>query len=72
MSNTKKVITKSEIKTGTDLIEGLTTKSSQIRKLNSEGWKTADISRFLTEFHGKLVRYQHVRNVLITPLTNKK
>jgi hypothetical protein len=41
---------------------GHTTTSSQIRYLNSIGWKRGDIARLLNK------RYQHVRNVLITPL----
>ena len=40
------------------------TKSAKIRFLDSEGWSRGDISRFLE------IRYQHVRNVLITPVKN--
>ena len=43
-------------------LAGLTTKSSQIRFLASEGMSRGDISRLLE------IRYQHVRNVLITPI----
>ena len=49
----------------TSLIEGLDTKSSKIRKLYSNGFAKADIARFLN------IRYQHVRNVLLTPLKTK-
>jgi len=47
---------------GDDLIERFGTKSAVIRYLDSEGWKRGDIARKLG------IRYQHVRNVLITPL----
>ncbi len=50
----------------------LPTKSAQIRYLDSIGHTRSDISKVLTDFHGKLVRYQHVRNVLITPVTAPK
>ena len=40
----------------------LTTTSSKIRYLNREGFSRGDISRSLN------IRYQHVRNVLITPI----
>lgn len=53
-------------------LKAFTTKSAQIRYLDSEGYTRGDISRILTKFYGKLVRYQHVRNVLITPLVGKK
>ncbi len=38
------------------------TKSDKIRSLYSMGYSKGDISRILS------LRYQHVRNVLITPL----
>ena len=41
-------------------IEGLTTKSAQIRKLHADGFARADIARHLN------IIYQHVRNVLVT------
>ncbi len=62
MANTKKVLTSDQKSTMTDIIKGLETTSSKIRALNAKGYKRADIARFL----GK--RYQHVRNVLVTPL----
>ena len=43
-------------------LESLETTSAKIRYLHAKGWERGDIARFL----GK--RYQHVRNVLITPL----
>ena len=51
-----------------DQISKMTTKSEQIRFLNSKGYTRSEISKTLTEYYGKLVRYQHVRNVLITPI----
>lgn len=50
----------------------LPTKSAQIRYLNSQGFSRGDISRILSKYYGKEVRYQHVRNVLITPITNER
>lgn len=38
------------------------TKSGVIRYLNSQGWTNGKIAKFMD------IRYQHVRNVLITPL----
>lgn len=43
-------------------LENLPTKSARIRFLASEGMARADIARKLG------LRYQHIRNVLITPL----
>jgi len=42
------------------------TKSKVIRYLDSQGYKTADIARFMG------IRYQHVRNTLIQPLKKAK
>ena len=47
------------------------TKSEQIRYLNSLGLKNGPISKILTTVYGKLVRYQHVRNVLNQKLSAK-
>ena len=70
--------TKAQIKTASkDVLEGLGTcanLSQRIRFLNGKGWSKGDISRFLTKYEAehhkrdKEVRFQHVRNVLITPL----
>lgn len=50
----------------------LTTKSAQIRFLDSQGIKKGEIAKILTGIHypdgNKKVLFQHVRNVLITPL----
>lgn len=42
--------------------DALPTKSAKIRVLNKEGWTRSEIARFMD------IRYQHVRNVLITPI----
>ena len=42
----------------------LPTKSSKIRYLNSKDWTRGQISKKME------IRYQHVRNVLITPVKN--
>lgn len=44
------------------LTETLKTKSAVIRYLHSEGMKRGEIAKLLN------IRYQHVRNVLITPV----
>lgn len=46
-------------------LDGLTQMASRIRLLDAEGFSRGDISRILN------IRYQWVRNVLITPLKNK-
>lgn len=43
----------------------MTTTSAKIRYLTKEGYDRGDVARIL----GK--RYQHVRNVLVTPLADK-
>ena len=48
-----------------DKIAELPTTSARIRYLDSEGWTRSEIAKKL----GK--RYQHVRNVLITPIAAK-
>ena len=49
-------------------LDGHKSISERIRFLNSKGMKTGDISRLLTEYEKRLVRFQWVRNVLITPV----
>jgi len=46
-------------------ISNLSTTSSKIRYLNSKQFSRSEISKILN------IRYQHVRNVLITPLKRK-
>lgn len=47
-------------------LDALTTKASKIRLLDAEGWTRSEIAARLG------VRYQHVRNVLITPVTKPR
>lgn len=49
------------------LLETMETKSAVIRHLASTGMKTGDINKAF-ETAGIKMRYQHVRNVLITPV----
>ncbi len=44
----------------------LPTKSAVIRALAADGWSRGHIAKALK------IRYQHVRNVLITPVKNPK
>ena len=44
----------------------LPTKSAKIRYLNSKDYTRSEIALTLK------IRYQHVRNVLITPITNQR
>lgn len=45
--------------------------STQIRYLDFHGFTRGEIVKYITK-HGlnRAIRYQHVRNVLITPITN--
>lgn len=61
MTNSKKTAPKLS-KNVQDQLDLLTTTASKIRFLDSEGVSRADIARVLQ------IRYQWVRNVLITPL----
>lgn len=56
----KKVLSDTQVSDMSKVVEGLTTTSSKIRALYSEGYEKSDISRFLG------IIYQHVRNVLVT------
>lgn len=64
MSNQKKVVPTLTEKVRKEL-ESLPTTSSKIRFLDKKEYSRGDISRILQK------RYQHVRNVLITPLSNQ-
>lgn len=61
--NTKKTTPKLQTTLEKKMNE-LPTKSAKIRFLHSEGFSRGDISRILK------IKYQHVRNVLVTPLKN--
>lgn len=53
-------------KAQTTTVNTLPTKSAKIRYLASLDMSRGDIARYLD------IRYQHVRNVLITPVKNPK
>jgi hypothetical protein len=53
-------------------LAALPTTSARIRWLDSKSVSRGDIARIMTEFNGKECRYQHVRNVLVTPVKNPK
>ncbi len=61
MTTTKKTAPKLSKDLQTSL-DSMTTKSAKIRFLSADGMSRADIARTLD------IRYQHVRNVLITPV----
>jgi len=63
----KSKVSKSKIPTDIEeILNDFTTTSSKIRYLNSIGYTRSQIALKLNK------RYQHVRNVLITPLTSNK
>lgn len=71
MSNT---VTKTEVESIVSDVEHFTTlptKSAQIRYLNSIGKSRSEIVKILSVHYNKTILYQHVRNILITPLTSK-
>ena len=55
-----------EIKITDRTYETLPTKSSKIRKLTEDGFNRSQVSIILN------IRYQHVRNVLVTPIKTPK
>jgi hypothetical protein len=63
-TNTKTTTTDPTNNIDTDLA-AITTVSGKIRYLNALGWKKGAIAKKLDK------RYQHVRNVLLTPLKNQ-
>jgi len=48
-------------------LASMNTKSAQMRALSATGLKIGPISRILSTFYGKEVKFQHVRNVLNQP-----
>jgi hypothetical protein len=64
---TKAVLTPEQLEQAkmAKICEGLPTKSAKIRALNAKGYTRSQIKDHLG------ILYQHVRNVLITPLTGK-
>lgn len=62
--STKKTATKVKTYKMTDY----NSKSHMIRSLSGEGKSRSEIVKIISLAQGKPIRYQHVRNVLITPL----
>jgi hypothetical protein len=58
---TKKQTKVTELKLEALMLE-YKTKSGVVRYLTAEGWTRSDIARFVG------IRYQHVRNIQLTPL----
>jgi hypothetical protein len=56
----------------TKALKELPTLSARIRYLDSKGMSRGDIQRTLTQHEGREIRYQHVRNVLVTPVKQPK
>lgn len=54
------------------IVEGNATKSSKIRALDALKVDRSTIANLLTNFYGKEVKYQHVRNVLVTVVNTPK
>ena len=48
------------------------TVSGKIRYLAKEGFSRSQITKLVTNATGGVLRYQHVRNVLITPVAKAK
>ena len=46
----------------------LETVSSRIRYLDSQGFSRSDITKLIPNAKGEKLLYQHVRNVLVTPV----
>lgn len=48
------------------------TTSAKIRYMNTQKFSTGQIAKYLSKTEGRQIRYQHVRNVLITPMKRVK
>ena len=59
-------------KAQTAAVGKLATVSARIRYLDSEGFSRSDITKLIPNAGGGQLRYQHVRNVLITPVGKAK
>lgn len=74
---TENVGTENVLPTYNDLLTIHKSKSQVIRHLHSSGMVTKDIYRYLTQYGvtnndgSHPIRYQHVRNVIITPIKKK-
>lgn len=54
--------TTKEVRTSSDIIKQYGNKSGAIRGLTAEGYLRSEVAKLLN------IKYQHVRNVLITPI----
>lgn len=61
-ATTPKVLPKTQVSAMTSICKGLPTKSAKIRALAAKDYSRSEIAKFMG------IRYQHVRNVLVTPL----
>lgn len=52
-------------------VKELPTVSARIRYLSEQGYSRSEITKLIKNAHGGDLRYQHVRNVLMTPLVGK-
>ena len=71
----KTEVTATEVKmnaTQTKAIDAMPTVSSRIRYLNDQGFTRGQITKLIPNAHGGKLLYQHVRNVLITPIAKAK
>jgi len=56
----------------TKAVEALPTVSARIRYLNDQGFTRGQITKLIPNAHGGKLLYQHVRNVLVTPIAKAK
>lgn len=65
-ATTKTAVPSKVTKSQQESLDKLSTTSSKIRFLDSQGYTRSEIAKILNK------RYQHIRNVLITPLVGNK
>jgi hypothetical protein len=58
-------------KAQTSTVKELPTVSARIRYLAEQGYTRSQITQLIPNAKGGKLRYQHVRNVLVTPLANQ-
>jgi len=56
----------------TKAVGAMETVSARIRYLNDQGYTRGQITKLIPNAHGGKLLYQHVRNVLITPIAKAK
>jgi len=66
MNQSTKKTTETKKTVGTKKYDGLPTKSAKIRAMTADGFSRSQVANALG------IRYQHVRNVLVTPLKRSK